>query len=314
MAVELDIEARSVCVGRYVLDIPARFKRQQKSIDSGGDATFYFGHDEDFTKVDATVIDVKGPDAFKSSVLAREAELRQRQNFSTDGSMLVSRESVSPDVELISFYASADSTDAIRLEVHALLENTHVVLGETAYSADARTGIQSRLISVLSSLRNSDDSVGGGRGFCVGNIVFDLGNDYEEAEVSYVGSLDGIPVKLQLDINTFEQAQDEPALIERGEANLQGLGIRPERLKAGSRTLAGDAGDEWLGAFVDKGQRLHSFYVETRTRKPSHESPKVLLSLSTGDEEAASHQAGMDDGLAIALWDRILGSIRKRAG
>ena len=113
-----------------------------------------------------------------------------------------------------------------------------------------------------------------GPGFCVGNAVFALGNDYEEAEITYAGSLEGVPVKLQVDINTFEQAPDQPALVERGEANLEGLGIRPEKLRTGSRTLAGDAGDEWLGAFTPNDKRLHAFYAETRTRSPNRNSPR----------------------------------------
>lgn len=310
MAAELDIETRVVCAGRYVLDVPTRLKRQQKDIDSGGDATFYFGHDENFTKIDATVIEIRDKEAFEDAVLAREAELGQKQNFSTDGPMLVSRESVRPEVELISSYANRDTTEAIRLEVHALLAGSHIVLGQTAYSADAKAGIQSRLVSALSSLRDAGDLGSDAPGFCVGGILFDLGNDYEEAEVAYAGSIDGIPVKLQIDINTFEQAPDEPALIARGESNLQGLGILPKKLRSGSRALAGDTADEWLGAFVDNGQRLHGFYAETRTQKPTRQSPKVLVSLSTGDEEAAPAPAGMGDGLAIEIWDRVLASIR----
>ena len=312
MAAELDIETRSVCVGRYVLEIPTHLKRQQKNIDSRGDATFYFGRDENFTKVDATVLDARDKEAFQSVVLAREFELRQKKNFSTDGPMLVSRENVRPEVDVISSYASADSTEAVRLEVHALLGSSHVVLGETAYSTDAAATIQSRLVSMLLALRDSKDATRGEPGLCVGNIVFDLGNDYEEVEIAYAGGIDGTPVKLQLDINTFEQAEDEPALIERGEANLEGLGARPEKLRAGSRMLAGDAGDEWLGAFVENGQRMHGFYAETRTRKPTRESPKFQISLSTGDEDASDRTGGMDDGIAIALWDQILASSRKR--
>lgn len=311
---ELDVEMHRVCVGRYFLDVPAGLNRQQNGVDGGGDATFYFGHDENFTKADATVTDVRNKGAFESTVLAREADLRQQRNLSTGGSMFVSRESLLSDVELISFYARADLTDAIKLEVHALLGNAHVVLGQTAYSADARAGVQSELVSLLSSSRSSGSAEGSGRGFCVGSVVFDFGHDYEEAEVAYAGSLNGIPIRLQLDINTFEQAPDEPSLIERGETNLEGLGTRPRKLRAGSRTLAGDAGDEWLGSFADNGQRVHAFYAETRTKKPSRESPKVLVSLSTGGEEAPSPQAGMDDSLAMKLWDRVLVSLRKRSG
>ncbi|PJJ98623.1 hypothetical protein CO641_08455 [Lysobacteraceae bacterium NML91-0213] len=310
MTNEPDIRMRTICVGRYTIDIPAQLRRLQKPVDSGGDATFYFGHDENFTKVDATVIDIDigGDDAFEPAVLAREAELRQSQNFATDRSMFVSRQEIGPAVELISSYASADSTEAIRLELHALTGNAHVVLAETSYSTDTLAGIQSKLISRLSAIRGSDQT---GTAFCIGDAAFDLGGDYEEAGITYAGSLEGVPVKLQFDINTFEQAQDQPGLVERGEANLEGLGIRPEKLRAGPRPLAGDVGNEWLGAFTVNGQRMHGFYAETRTRNPNRNSPKILVSLSTGDEEAATGTPEMQDAVAIALWDRILASLRK---
>ena len=296
------------------MDIPAQWKRQQKGIERGGDATFYFGHDEDFTKVDVSVADDGKDGEFESSVLAREAWLRKKENFSTDGPMLLSREDIRPGVVLLSSYASVDSTDAIRLEVHALLDASRVVLGETAYSVDARAGIQARLVSMLSSIRGSgkNDAADSPKGFCIGGAIFDPGSDYEESGITYAGRLGGVPVRLQVDVNTFEQASDEPGLIERGEKNLEGFGVRPKKLRSGSRQLAGDAGEEWLGAFVEDGQRLHGFYAETNVRKPTPEKPKLLLSLLAGDEDSNSTIGGADDDSAIALWDQILTSIRKR--
>ncbi|MCE7031167.1 hypothetical protein LY625_00745 [Lysobacter sp. GX 14042] len=315
MAGDLDIEMRRVCVGRYVMDVPARLTRQYKGLDGGGDASFYFGHDQDFTRVDVTVSGVRGGEGFESAVLARESGLRQKRHFATGSSMLVGRESPGPGLALFSSYASPDSTDAVRLEMHTVLDDTHVVLAETAYSAETRDGIQSRLATMAASLRSTDDVLlDAPKGFCIDNVVFDPGNDYEETDLAYAGYLDGVPVALHIDINTFEQASDDPGLSERGEANLDGLGIRPERLRAGPRLLAGDAGDEWLGAFADGHRQLHGFYAETRTRLPSRRNPKLLVSLSTGDEEAGSAQAGMDEGRAVALWDRIIASIRKRPG
>lgn len=312
MAGSPDMETRSVCVGRYVLDIPVQWSRQLNGVGAGGDATFYFGHDEDFTKVDAAVVGSRDREAFKAAVVARQSELMQKESFATDGPVFVSHETLDSGTELISFYASPDSTDAIRLEVHGLLEDSHIVLAETAYSADTRADVQSRLDAMLSAVRSAGGTTNEDAGFCIGNVVFDLGNDYEEAGFAYTGSLDGVPVTLQIDINTFEQAADEPALVERGEANLKGFGIRPEKLRAGHRLVAGDAGDEWLGAFVEEGSRLHGFYAETRTRKPTRESPKTLISLSTGDEDAAASQVGMKDAVAVALWDRVVASLRKR--
>lgn len=315
MAGGQDIEMQGVCVGRYVMDIPAQWRRQQRGIESGGDATFYFGHDEDFTKVDVSVADGRKGSEFESAVLARESWLREKKNFSTDGPMLLSREDIGPGAVLLSSYASVDSTDAVRLEVHALLDESHVALGETAYSVQTRAGVQARLASMLSSIRSrgENDPSDGTSGFCIGGVILDPGSDYEESGIAYAGRLEGVPVKLLIDINTFDQASDEPGLIERGEKNLEGFGIRPKKLRSGSRQLSGDAGEEWLGTFVEDGQHLHGFYAETSIRKPTREKPKLLLSFLTGDEDSSATAGGIDDDSAVALWDKILGSIRKRS-
>src|SRR5690606_31100180 len=171
-----------------------------------------------------------------------------------------------------------------------------------------------RLVSMLSSIRGSGENevTDDPKGFCVGGAIFDPGSDYEEAGITYAGRLDGVPVKLQVDINTFEQASDEPGLIERGEKNLEGFGVRPKKMRSGSQQLAGDPGEEWLGAFVEDGRRLHGFYAETSVRKPTREAPKLLLSFLTGDEDRGPAAGGVDDDSAIALWDKILASLRKQ--
>ena len=306
---------QSVCIGRYVMELPVRWKRQQAGVDSGGDATFYFGHDENFTKIDASVEDGVAEKDFESAVNARESLLREKENFSIDASMFLSREEIGPKVALLSSYASVDSTDAIRLEVHAMVGQSHVVLGETAYSPAARPGVQTRLISMLSTAHGLDDRASEeGGGFCVGGVVFEPESDYEESGIAYAGTFAGVPVKLQVDINSFDQPSNEPGLIERGERNLDGLGVRPKKLRAGPRQLAGLGGEEWLGAFDENGQRLHGFYAETSARKPARESPSLMLSLLTGDEEGGPEAKSIDDDSAIALWDQVLASIRKRSG
>ncbi|MGY0611847.1 hypothetical protein [Luteimonas sp. A501] len=134
--------------------------------------------------------------------------------------MFISQESIRPEVELISFYASTESADAIKLEVHALLGNAHVVLGETAYFTDARTSVQSRLINLLSSSRSSGSAEGGGRGFCVGSVAFDLCRDAHEEAQSRESESPGKP---------FDRWR-------RGPFSASGNGRQPRNEIVGSRT------------------------------------------------------------------------------
>ncbi|WP_058835718.1 T6SS immunity protein Tli4 family protein [Luteimonas abyssi] len=306
MADGLEIEKRSVCVGPYTLDVPVGWTRQQKSLDAGGDATFYFGRDENFVKIDAVVVDDRERSAFEAGVLQREGELKAREHFAHDGSMFVSRETVGDGMALIQSYASVDTTDAIRMEVHGALPTSSVVLSQTAYAPDARDAVRARLLAALASVREIDPGTAPASVFCIGRVAFDLASDYEEAEIGYAGRTLDASAALRMDINTFAEAAEEPSLLVRGEANLEGLGVRPQRLRAGARPLAGDDGEEWLGAFVEDGTRIQAFYAETTTKTPTSVHPKLLVSLSVGESGA------MDDGTAVALWDQILPTLRKR--
>ncbi len=306
MADGLDVEMRSVCVGPYAMDLPSGWTRQPKEIDSGGDATFYFGRDENFVKIEAVVLDMKHPDDFDAAVLRREAQLRDREHFATGGSMLVSREKVGDGIELLQSYASVDIDDAIRMEVHGAMRTSHVVLAQTSFDAQTRDVVRARLLSALAEVRETETAPAPDAGFCVGNVAFGFASDYEEAGIAYSGRTHGASAGLMLDINTFAEAAEEPSLIARGEANLAGLGVSPQKLRAGARRLAGDDGEEWLGAFVEDGTRIQAFYAETTTKTPTSVHPKLLVSLSVGESGA------MDDGTAVALWDQILPTLRKR--
>lgn len=73
------------------------------------------------------------------------------------------------------------------------------------------------------------------------------------------------------------------------------------------------SGEEWLGTFVEDGPRLHGFFAENNVQRPVPTSPHILVSLTTGRQEDAGGGPQLDDTTAIALWDRIVTSIRRRA-
>lgn len=305
MADGLDVEMRSVCVGLYAVDVPAGWTRQSREIESGGDVTFYFGRDEHFVKVDAVVLDMKDRGGFDAAILQRAEHLRDREHFASGGSMLVSREKIGEGIELLQSYASVDTTDAVRMEVHGALQTSRVVLSQTSYELQTRDAVRARLLAALSEVRETATDPAPGR-FCVGNVAFGFASDYQEAEVTYAGRVRDASASLRMDMNTFAEAADEPSLIARGEANLAGLGVRPEKLRDGPRRLGGDDGEEWLGAFVEDGRRIQAFYAETTTKAPTSAHPKLLVNISIGESGA------LDDGAAIALWDQVLSTLRKR--
>lgn len=306
-----NISMRQVCVGRLDMNIPSIMVRQRKPAD-GGDVTFYFGHDIDFTKVDAAVIGEGDLEEFDSVVTERIQGLKSMENFSSEGDMLFSVEKIGPEATMVTYYGNRLTQTVLRMEMHALVSGRHVVLSETSYSEDTRVAVKTRLQQLLSSVHPGSGGQLRGEGFCLDGIVFDFDNDYEESDIYYEGVIEGVPVEFDLYIDTFKKASDEPALIERGDSNLRDLGAKPVKIRSGKTVLAGQPGEEWLGYFLHEGRRLHSFHAETASRHPTKASPRVQLNFFSGNEDLESGAQSLDDRFSIELWEGVLGSIKKR--
>ncbi|WP_407351272.1 T6SS immunity protein Tli4 family protein [Luteimonas sp. R10] len=309
---------RTHCVGRFLVDLPQNFRRTHVVAGGTGDATFYYGHDADFRAVNVTVIaQPVTSEQFDAAVTGRADELASGINYETNASMLLGREAWSPTQVRLSSYASVDIADAQVHELHVLVGDAHVAINTTAFEPTQIPDAERRLRNILAGVSKVDAPEHAGPGVCLGPVVVDAGSDYEELQLSYrVADRAHSDLRFQVSLNTFRQPDDEPSLIARGESNLAGLGVRPKALQKGKRQLAGLEGEQWLGRFEEDGRRQHGFYAETGIRSPSPQHPKLMLELFTGGEDHNGHAAesSLDDEQAIALWDRIVASLRVRPG
>lgn len=309
-------EMKTYCVGRYLIELPASFRRVHLAAGGAGDATFYFGHGADFRTVDVTVLaHPVSPESFKSAVAQRAGELAAGINYETNGTMLLGNQTLEPgQVELI-YHASAEIADAQVHELHLLVDDAYVAINTTAFDAAQVQTAQRRLRDMVGRIRGAADPASAGRGVCLGPVSVDAGSDYEEMQLGF-RAVDHAyaDIRLQISINTFLQADDEPSLIARGESNLAGLGVSWKTLRKGRRPLAGMDGEQWLGRFEEAGKHQHGFYAETNTRTPSARHPKLMLELLTGGENDYGGPMGssLDDEQAAALWDLLLDSLRVR--
>lgn len=307
-----NISMKQICVGRLDMNIPSIMTRQRKPIDGGGDVTFYFGHDIDFTEVDATVIGESDLEEFDSVVAERIRGLESMENFSSGGSMLFSVEKINHEAIMVVYYKHFESQTVLDMEMHALVSDRHIVLSETSYSEDTRVSVKTRLQQLLSSIHLGNDRQLQEKGFCLDGIFFNFNNDYEQADISYGGVIEGVPVEFDLYIDTFKKASGEPALIERGESNLRALGAEPVKIRSGETVLAGQPGEEWLGYFLHEGRHLHSFYAETASRHPTKASPRMQLNFFSGNEDLSSGDSSLDDDFLVELWEDVLSSMKRR--
>lgn len=74
--------------------------------------------------------------------------------------------------------------------------------------------------------------------------------------------------------------------------------------------------DEILMAATQNGRRSYGFIWEAQGKKNSLAEPNLVVELTDGihDPEAAGPSSFKDDAEALALWDRIIDSIRLRPG
>ncbi|RPE74671.1 T6SS immunity protein Tli4 family protein [Vulcaniibacterium tengchongense] len=304
---------RTHCVGRFLIELPLEFRQRHSAVDSAADATFYFGHDADFKTIDVSVVG-EGLDtaAFDSRVKQRAETLSVQTNYEKNASMLVAEQVWAPGQILLRYYATPDIADSFVHELHLLVDGAHVVARTKSFDAPVAPA-ESRLRALVPHVSRVSDPARA-NGFCLGPVAVSVDSDYEEADLRFGAGAEGQPLMLAIEFSTFGQANGEPSLIERGEANLAGLGVNPKALKKGALSLAGLPAEQWLGRFDEGGARQHGFYAETTGKSQSKSEPKIHLELFTGGQLADGGYAAspLDDEQAMRLWDGIITTLRRR--
>lgn len=304
------------CAGRFLIDLPASFRLTHSGTVGVGDATFYFGHGTDFSTVDVSVVaDRITPGIFEAGVAQRMEELTRATNHATDGPMLVGSETWGDTGIRLLRYASSVISDAKVHELHLLVGEAHVAMSTTAFQESQARDADARLQAMATRVAPVGDPQNAPPGTCLGPVVVDAGSDYEELELAFRAT-DAVhaDIRFRISLNTLPQADDEPSLIARGESNLTGLGVKWKTLNKGERPLAGMRGEQWLGAFEDRGASQHGFYAETDLRTAAPGQPRLMLEMFTGGERDSGEPvaASLSDGQAVSLWTLILDSLRFR--
>lgn len=302
------------CFGHASFTRPEDFRPVYQFHEGDGDATLYFGRNADFKKVEVTVVAVDvDASQFVAAIDARAGEVSSRVHDVTDGSMLLARETdESHDWVVIRHYTRPSVIEAQTYELHRLVNGVHVALQTIAYDDADEGAVRSRLQSVATALATTASGNPASRALCLGALRVSAGQDYEVARMLYrgVGPTFG-GVQLELEMDTLP-SQEELGLVERGEANLAGLGVRPRVLRKGPRVLAGEKGSEWLGVFAADGYPLHSFYAETSTEALGKGVPRLQVELHAGEakNDMDITASPLDDQQALELWDSIVGSFQ----
>jgi hypothetical protein len=226
-------------------------------------------------------------------------------------------------------YYSDNSGIGIDHQLHLLIGHTHVVIkgssnegvGEVLKSIkvskdELSPAVEARMLKLASEIRPVDDPEKAGPGFCLGSVVVDSNNDYDDAILYFAKNQGDRNKKVGLEIisSSFkERNPNTPSLIQRGEAFMSHA-LAMKTLKKGKLTLGGMPAEEILTVTDRNGKHTQLFVAETSPADPSLATPKLHFELLAGraDGGSADHSSSLTDNEAVALWDAVLKTLRPR--
>ena len=318
------------CVGRHQVSLPESFRIEH----AGSSATFYFGHGVEFEAVEFQVVG-EGLEAeeFLRLVGARSAGIAAETNEMSAGPMLLTHEDLGDDTILLRYHRSDISDRSHVHEVHRLIDGAHVFLRADSYKS-VMAPVEARLKTLASRIGAVPQFPGDIGGFCIGSVAIEAGNDYEVATIRYRDAeARHRDVVVEVELGTLSRDDAEPRLVRRAEGNFMGLGFRPKALRKGAARLAGMPAEEWLGRERIEQRTEHVFAIESYPAAPGLATPTLQVTLGTGGmlpmgtvpalsphRRSASPDSGggepvtasLSDDEAIALWDAVISSIRRR--
>ncbi len=306
------------CVGRYLVDLPESFHWLNP------DLTLYFGRDENFNKLEVLVpINNATEVSFEKAVGVEAAKLKAEKLFDQPTkSLLVAEVRVQhlPHAVMLRYY-SDNSGIGIDHQLHLLIGHTHVVIkgssnegvGEVLKSVkvskdELSPAVEARMLKLASEIRPVADPEKAGPGFCLGAVVVNSNNDYENADMPF--KMSGHPDVL-LDVWMDNQANADQTLLQR----TQMFNSVPEVtvIRSGDLMLGGIPAQEKLVKVVENRVEYH-FAVESRPKEPSLAHESVNMSLTTGKQlpDARYVDSTLTQDEAVYLWDAILKTLRPR--
>ncbi|RPE74787.1 T6SS immunity protein Tli4 family protein [Vulcaniibacterium tengchongense] len=301
-------EAKTHCLGRYLIDLPASAKVTTRYVYSRG-------------KI-ATRVDVS-PEGY-AKLLSEQEDALKAARHDDGGSMLVDRVEFAPGkVSLIS-WKSPHSRILYQYRYFAYLPERRVLFlleGEGSAKAEARARADKaggELVTELLRYREGDE-VPKSPGYCFDHgLVADNAlnqeeftaniklKEYPSVTLTLMSYVTGKP-----DRELLQRASRIPPGFERAVAHMK-------TLRRGDRNIGPVKGQELLVRADAEGKRSYHFLWESQGRANSLEFPFMSLQLSTTDETDARGEVidapFESDEEALELWDSILTTLRLRPG
>jgi hypothetical protein len=307
---------RTVCVGRYLVDVPS-----EAEISLSGERISGFAIN--------TVEESEA--AFRDRVAARETEIMTRgadRNDTAEGGLVEARDLRIPGLIGRSFVYGRSrgymmSGDR-RIEMQSVSIEVHAHIGDLTFSLSATSKQESAIReaeALLARLQlRGEDEIPTVPGFCVWRGVFaEPLPEHKNEHITLHLGLPGHP-DMGLAFDSMPSGRTDRSLLARvadmdAEASPDEM-LRVTKLRSGKRSINGIDGEEVL----EKVRELnfttgYSFMWEAQGIEDDHLQPYLMLNMETGTNPLPGGKpvdSSLHEDAVMALWDSISSSIRLR--
>jgi hypothetical protein len=308
---------KTVCVGRMLIDLPA-----EAEVELYG--AWISGFD-----IDAFA---ETPEAFKERLTAREAEIRatpdrlggnRNMESATDlrtmaglgGKLFVHGRYVTEGRESDGLTVSHFRYEGVALEAHVHADGISIDLTAKKYDPERLEDL-SRLVSQF--VPNPANGIPAEPGFCLDRAYIRDPLKAEQGErITMAIKLPSHP-DIGLNLDTLAGTKPDPhGLLERDRASRARLppllSARVTDLRAAPRTIGGVTGDELVQRVIENNLAIvYGFHWEVIGTEDNVFMPDINLMMVTGRGEGEPVRSSLSEPAALALWDRIVSTVRVR--
>jgi Tle cognate immunity protein 4 C-terminal domain len=316
---DLTMNMKTVCMGRFVMDIP----RDMKVL---GRVELYYGLDESFKTVDVEIESLDSTvEAMRTKASAEAEKIKGYQNWESKGAMLLDYRVIDDRTIYLRQYAGLESSSGSKHALRVLVGKTQLRLSAASYEGVPEAGrydpggkvetpeqVANRLLKVARQIRSYEDAEKAGSGFCLGPVVIDSDQDEEQADF-YYGMNKNPDLSLRILNRALTPDRPDEQLAQRvriadGRSDMHVLRNR-------DTTLGGMQAHEALVRITDEHDNMKlAFVAESIRAKPALSRPHLVVNFGTGGQLSSGEYVGssLTPNEGIGLWDAIVKSIRLR--
>lgn len=314
IAAQVTDKIKTVCVGRFLIDMPETSKVElvRPTINGFDIASFKETHAEFQARVATRESEIRAtPDQLggdTSLELAKEV----KTNSGLVGKLFAHSRTVTEGTAANGLELERHRYEAVSLEAFVHGEGITIYLGSKGHDP-ARIGDLPALIAKL--VANPDSRIPTESGFCIDHAYVrdPLGAD----QLEQITMFSELPSHPDVDFTLYLQAGLKPdeGILKRGAASEAERPLldrmRITRLRAAPRKIGQFTGEELVRSILEfDGTRVYTFWWEVNGTEDDVLHPRVVFRMDMGKNTDGPVNPSLTQGAAMILWDRVASSIR----